>query len=225
MHEVDPEHRTGPFQLVRTIWRSVVKIADLWYSPPADGRAQDLLAGPGVLLLHPPRAHEEAGIVVDQHEELGALGAGLPRLRHERADENVTDPDLVATRGLVAPEGLGRIADRRPAHARTRQMLAQRPLSQADPVGTGDDLGDLGSRPGRHLAPEPHRLGHELGVGASMALVGAWFGLEAGKAVPPVGADPRDEPLVALWRHPRLCRQGAHHKAPLWVGQPVAHRL
>jgi len=110
-------------------------------------------------------------------------------------------------------------------------MLAQRPLSQADPVGTGDDLGDLGSRPGRHLAPEPHRLGHELGVGASMALVGAWFGLEAGKAVPPVGADPavdgrpRDEPLVTLWRHPRLCRQGAHHKAPLWVGQPVAHRL
>jgi len=127
-----------------------------------------------------PRAHEEAGIVVDQHEELGALGAGLPRLRHERADENVTDPDLVATRGLVAPEGLGRIgADRRPASRPNAQMLAQRPLSQADPVGTGDDLGDLGSRPGRHLAPEPHRLGHELGVGASVALVGAWFGLEA----------------------------------------------
>jgi len=110
-------------------------------------------------------------------------------------------------------------------------MLAQRPLSQADPVGTGDDLGDLGSRPGRHLAPEPHRLGHELGVGASVALVGAWFGLEAGKAVPPVGADPavdgrpRDEPLVALWRHHGFVARARTTRPRFWVGQPVAHRL
>jgi hypothetical protein len=60
------------------------------------------LAGAGVLLKHPAAVHQQARVVVDQQEQLGALAAGHPRVGHERPGEHVADPALVGPLGLVA---------------------------------------------------------------------------------------------------------------------------
>ena len=71
--EVDPEHRAGACQLDGGIGRAVVDVEMLGNAAAREGGAQHVLAGAGVLFFHPPAADEQAAVVVDEHEELGAL--------------------------------------------------------------------------------------------------------------------------------------------------------
>src|SRR6266498_5952668 len=57
-----------------------------------------------------PRA-QQPGVVVDQHEESGALGAGHARVWHEAADGHVADPALAWPAGLVAAGGAGGLGE------------------------------------------------------------------------------------------------------------------
>ena len=81
---------------------------------------------------------------------------------HERADEDVADPDLVAPTGLEAPEGpLRRRGELAAGDARAQEVLAKGPLRERHPMGSKEDLGDLGSRAGRDGPAEHDGLGEQ----------------------------------------------------------------
>jgi hypothetical protein len=97
VHEVHAEHSTGPGELGRAVWGAVVQVQVLGHTTAADGGAQHVLAGAGVLLFHEAALDQQAGVVVNQQEELGPPRARPARVGDERSDEDVADPDLVAS--------------------------------------------------------------------------------------------------------------------------------
>jgi hypothetical protein len=103
------------------------------------------LAGPGVLLGHPPSVHQQPAVIVDQHEEFRSARAGHPGVGDERADEHVADPDLIRARRLVTAEDLGRLRGQRgTGQSRSSQMCSHRALGQQHAVGPEDGINDLG---------------------------------------------------------------------------------
>src|SRR5258708_29743137 len=66
-----------------------------------DRPAQQVLAGPGVLVREEPAVHQEPGMIIDDQEQPGPRRAFPLRVRHPGPDEDVGDPPLVPPGRLI----------------------------------------------------------------------------------------------------------------------------
>ena len=79
MDELDAQHRAGALQLHSHEGCAVVDVDLLGNAAARDGGAQHGLSRPRVLLRRPDAVHEQAGVIVDEQEELGLAAARDPR--------------------------------------------------------------------------------------------------------------------------------------------------
>jgi hypothetical protein len=172
--EVDAQHRAAAVQCRIRVRRAVVHIQGLGQPAAHDRGAECVLAGAGVLLIHPAAMDQQPGVVVHQHKQSGALGAGHARVRHERSDEHVADPALAWPLGLIAAGGAGRLGRQcRAGQPLAGKMGAHGAFADGDAMAGAQDLGDLRRGAGRTLGTQRGCFGEQLGMAAHRAGVGA----------------------------------------------------
>jgi hypothetical protein len=189
--QADAQHRAAALQRRIRVGRAVVDVEDLGQAAAHDRGAEGVLAGAGVLGGHPAAMHQQPGMVIHQHKQLGALAAGDAGAGDVRPAEHVADPALAWPLGLVAaqhPGGLG--PERGAVQALAAQMRTHGPLADHDPMAGAQDVGDMGRRAGRLLGPQRGRLGEQLGVAAHHPGVRPLGRAQPVQAAGLVGGDP-----------------------------------
>jgi hypothetical protein len=142
--QADAQHRAAALQRRIGVGRAVVHIQGLGQPAAYDRLAEHVLAGAGVLLVHPAAVHQQARVVVDQQEQLGALGALRARVGHQRPGEHIADPALLGPLGLVAAQHLGGLAAKGgPVKALAAKVGAHGALADHDPMAGTQDVGDV----------------------------------------------------------------------------------
>ena len=210
MDQADAEHRARAREGSIGVGRAVVHIEPLREAAALDSRPQHLLSSAGSLLREPPRMDQQAGVVVHQHEEVGALAAGLTRKGYEWPYEDVPDPELIGSIGLEAAVDPSGTCEHRTLEATALQVLANGAFGHPDAMPGLQDGADLGSRASRDLLTQTGRLLQQLRVAAHGPEVGPWLGPESVQALLAVGTYPavqrgaREDAGVAVRLHMAL---------------------
>src|SRR5712691_4591948 len=208
------------------VWTTVIHIQPFRQTAALDGRAQHVLAGARVLVGDPAAVDEQPRVIVDQHEEVGALATAGTGRGNEWTNQHVADPHLIRSVSLEATESTWLTGQRRPLEATALEMLANGALGDADAMAGKEDGPDLGGRAGGQLDPQGADLVKELRVAADRAQVSAWVGLEAIQALLAIGADPAVEraarvlTLAAIGMLVQLARQLAHQPSAVGWTEP-----
>ena len=156
MHEAHAQHRAGPGQPRVRERRAVVGVEHDGHAAAHDRPAQQLLAGPGVLVGEEPAVDDQAGVVVDDQEQPGPHRPVDAGPGHPRADEHVGDPPVV---GRARPRS-GRTPSARPRAPRgaARPGAAGPAPCAPRPGSRGGDTGSRRSaRPSGRAAPSAAR--------------------------------------------------------------------
>ena len=231
MHQADAQHRAGTGQPRVRKRRPVIGVENLREAAAGDRPAQQVLAGPGVLVREEPAVHQQPGMIIDDEEQPGPHRPLPPGQGHPRADQHVGDPPLVRAGRLIPAVGLRRGGQRRPVQPGAAQLAADGPLGDPHPVPVVQDRGDLRGRPAGQLQPQRRRLGEQLRVSAHHAGVGARRGLQGLQPPGPPGPQPAvDRAARVAPRRPVRVGVGArgylpHQRPALGRGQPGARRL
>src|SRR5438128_1516048 len=216
MDQPDTQHRTTPLERGMPVWTTVIHIQPFRQAAALDGRAQHVLAGARVLVGDPAAVDEQPRVIVDQHEQVGALAAAGAWVRHEWTNQHVADPYLIRSVSLEATECTWLAGQGRTLEATALEMLANGPLGNADAMAGEENGANLSGRASRQLDPQGAHLVKELGVAADGAQVSTRVGLEAIQALLAIGANPAVEcaarvlPLAAVGMLVQLARQLAH---------------
>jgi len=168
----------------------VVHVEPFRQPPALDGGAQHFLPGAGGLLGTPPGVKQQAGVIVHQDEEVGALAAGDTRVRHERAYQHVADPQLVGSVGREATIDPRCPSQHRALEAATLKVLTNRALGHPDAVARQQNGADLRSGAGGELLAQTGGFFEQLGMAAHGPDVRPRLGPEPVQALLAVGAHP-----------------------------------
>ena len=178
MHQADAQHRAGTCQPRIRKRRPVIGVENLRQAAAGDRPAQQVLAGPGVLMREEPAIDQQPGMIIDDQEQPRPHRALPPRPGHPGTHQHVGDPPLVRPGRLIPAVGLRRGGQRRPVQPAAAQLGPDGPLGDGHPVPVVQDRGDLRGRPPRQLQPQRRGLGEQFRVGAHRPGVGARGGLE-----------------------------------------------
>ncbi|MDA8184219.1 MAG: hypothetical protein M0035_07330 [Actinomycetota bacterium] len=88
--------------------------------------------------------NQQAGVVVDDQEQLGPHRGLHPWMRHERSDQDVGHPPFVRSGRLIAAEGLGLGHEGLFVQSGPAQLVAHGALGDPDAMAGEQDPGDLG---------------------------------------------------------------------------------
>ena len=75
---------------------------------------------------------QQARVIIDQDEEVGALAGVGARVRHERTDQHIADPDLIRSVSFVAPVGAWLAGECGPLETTPLEVLADGAFSDAE---------------------------------------------------------------------------------------------
>ncbi len=87
---------------------------------------------------------QHSRVIVHQHEEVRAAAAADTRMRNERTDQHVADPQLIWPRRLEPAEGAGLASQRGALEPTLTQMLADGAFGDPNAMPRKENGGDLG---------------------------------------------------------------------------------
>ena len=196
-----------------------------------DGRPQDLLPGPGVLLGDELAVQHQPGVVVQEQEEVGLTAAGHPRARDVGPVQDVADPDLIGSVGLEAPVHTRLSGEPCAVQAPAAQVLADGARGDAHLASRQQDARDLLGRPEGCFPTQPAGLLEQPGLLSDQALVGARLGTQGGQLPLSIGPDPAIQGgpaellAAAVGQFMGTGGQLAYEPSSLGRAQPFTERL
>ena len=136
-------------------------------------------------------------MVVDEHEQARPHRAWRSWIGHEWADEDVADPALVGSIGLIAAERPSVAQQLGPRQAALAELLGERALGDPHAVAGRDDLTDVGGTPSRDFETQPDRGIEQDRIDPGASVIAPGPVAQASEALSTIAADPAVERVAA----------------------------